>query len=105
MEKKITPKFSASRNRDKIIKDRLMLRLINEAVACNHEKVVASSDLLDAGIIFGTGFAPFRGGPINYAECAGPAKLLNILKDLQKQYGDRYSPNAGWDDLNHNSYQ
>ena len=103
--KKITPKFSASRNRDKIIKDRLMLRLINEAVACNHEKVVASSDLLDAGIIFGTGFAPFRGGPINYAECAGPAKLLNILKDLQKQYGDRYSPNAGWDDLNHNSYQ
>jgi 3-hydroxyacyl-CoA dehydrogenase/enoyl-CoA hydratase/3-hydroxybutyryl-CoA epimerase len=42
--------------------DRLMLRMLNEAVACRREGVVADSDLLDAGMIYGTGFAPFRGG-------------------------------------------
>lgn len=43
--------------------ERMILRLLNEAVACLREKVVADADLLNAGIVFGTGFAPFRGGP------------------------------------------
>jgi 3-hydroxyacyl-CoA dehydrogenase/enoyl-CoA hydratase/3-hydroxybutyryl-CoA epimerase len=40
--------------------------MLNEAVACLHDGVVADADLLDAGVIFGTGFAPFRGGPLHY---------------------------------------
>ncbi|MGE8250913.1 MAG: 3-hydroxyacyl-CoA dehydrogenase family protein, partial [Stenotrophomonas bentonitica] len=48
------------------LEDRLILPLLNEAVACLHDGVVADADLLDAGVIFGTGFAPFRGGPIQY---------------------------------------
>ncbi len=45
-----------------------MLPLVNECVACLREGVVADADLIDAGVIFGTGFAPFRGGPLHYAQ-------------------------------------
>lgn len=47
--------------------DRLILPLVNEASVCLSEGIVKDGDLLDAGVIFGTGFAPFRGGPIHYA--------------------------------------
>src|SRR3546814_7791254 len=48
------------------LQDRMILSMINEAVACLADGVVDDADLLDAGVIFGTGFAPFRGGPIQY---------------------------------------
>lgn len=47
---------------------RLIKRLTDEAQACLAENIVENSDLLDAGIIFGTGFAPFRGGPLKYLQ-------------------------------------
>jgi 3-hydroxyacyl-CoA dehydrogenase/enoyl-CoA hydratase/3-hydroxybutyryl-CoA epimerase len=50
---------------------RLINTLIAEAKLCLKEKIVEDSDLLDAGMIFGTGFAPFRGGPLHYAEKEG----------------------------------
>ena len=50
---------------------RLMSAMIQEAKLCLKEHIVEDSDLLDAGMIFGTGFAPFRGGPIHYAEKEG----------------------------------
>ncbi|MBC8013774.1 MAG: hypothetical protein H7X74_06825, partial [Methyloceanibacter sp.] len=40
--------------------------LLAECERCRDEKVVESADLVDAGVIFGTGFAPFRGGPLHY---------------------------------------
>ena len=49
------------------LEDRLMLALVNEAMAVLREGVVADADLIDAGVIFGSGFAPFRGGPLRYA--------------------------------------
>ncbi|MEX2125766.1 MAG: 3-hydroxyacyl-CoA dehydrogenase NAD-binding domain-containing protein [Woeseia sp.] len=81
------------------IRDRLMLPLINEAVACLHEGVVADADLLDAGVIFGTGFAPFRGGPLKYARDRGTDEIRQTLRGLQKQYGDRFRPHSGWSAL------
>jgi 3-hydroxyacyl-CoA dehydrogenase/enoyl-CoA hydratase/3-hydroxybutyryl-CoA epimerase len=57
------------------ISNRLVLCMLNEAFACLHEGVVADGDLLDAGMIFGTGFAPFRGGPIHYAKSQGIHEL------------------------------
>lgn len=48
------------------IQDRLINKLLNEAQKCLDEALVEDADLLDAGIIFGTGFAPFRGGPMHY---------------------------------------
>lgn len=48
--------------------DRLIEPMLEEAKKCLQEKVVADSDLLDAGMVFGTGFAPFRGGLLQYAQ-------------------------------------
>lgn len=58
------------------ISNRLVLRMLNEAFACLHEGVVADGDLLDAGMVYGTGFAPFRGGPIHYAKSQGINELF-----------------------------
>ena len=78
------------------VQDRLMLRLINEAVACLREGVVADKDLLDAGIIFGTGFAPFRGGPMHYRDQQGVTDLYRKLVELEEKYGSRFKPDADW---------
>ncbi|MCG6118204.1 MAG: 3-hydroxyacyl-CoA dehydrogenase NAD-binding domain-containing protein [Aquimonas sp.] len=79
--------------------DRLVLAFVNEAVACLHEGVVADADLLDAGVIFGTGFAPFRGGPIQYVCSEGAAKLKARLEQLASRHGPRFTPRPGWDAL------
>ena len=79
------------------LEDRLLLPMLNEAVACLHDGVVADAELLDAGVIFGTGFAPFRGGPIQHIRDTGADLLLARLKALQAKYGDRFAPRAGWD--------
>ena len=81
------------------IADRLMLPMVNEAVACLHEEVVNDADLLDAGIIFGTGFAPFRGGPLQYARSRGIGNVLERLNELSDQYGDRFRPHDGWSEF------
>lgn len=79
--------------------ERLVLRLLNEAVACKRETVVENADLLDAGIVFGTGFAPFRGGPMQHIRNVGTETLQTKLKALSKQQGDRFTPDAGWPSL------
>ena len=81
------------------IQDRLILPMVNEAVACLHEGVVAEADLLDAGVIFGTGFAPFRGGPLNYARERGIQEVLAVLGRLAGTHGERFSPHGGWSEL------
>jgi 3-hydroxyacyl-CoA dehydrogenase/enoyl-CoA hydratase/3-hydroxybutyryl-CoA epimerase len=78
------------------IADRLMFRYFNEAVACLREGVVADADLLDAGMIFGTGFAPFRGGPMHYIRTTGTARGQQRLQELELAYGDRFHPDAHW---------
>jgi 3-hydroxyacyl-CoA dehydrogenase/enoyl-CoA hydratase/3-hydroxybutyryl-CoA epimerase len=81
----------------KDITERLILRMVNEAVACLHEGIVADADLLDAGMIFGTGFAPFRGGPIQYAKNRGVTDVVASLEKLAHHYGDRFKPYPGWE--------
>ena len=85
------------------ITDRLILPLVNEAVACLDEGVVRDADLLDAGVIFGTGFAPFRGGPLQYARNRGVDDILSTLERFQTELGkdaaDRFRAHAGWDAL------
>ncbi|MGI9273216.1 MAG: 3-hydroxyacyl-CoA dehydrogenase NAD-binding domain-containing protein [Woeseiaceae bacterium] len=79
--------------------DRLILTMVNEAVACLADRVVTDADLLDAGVIFGTGFAPFRGGPINYARDRGLDVVVARLRELSATYGDRFEPHSGWSEL------
>jgi 3-hydroxyacyl-CoA dehydrogenase/enoyl-CoA hydratase/3-hydroxybutyryl-CoA epimerase len=79
------------------LEDRLILPLLNEAVACLHDGVVSDADLLDAGVIIGTGFAPFRGGPIQYIRETGADVLLQRLRQLEARHGARFAPRPGWD--------
>ena len=79
------------------LEDRLILPLLNEAVACLHDKVVDDADLLDAGVIFGTGFAPFRGGPIQHIRNTGVDLLKAKLEALAHSHGDRFKARPGWD--------
>ena len=81
------------------IQDRLILPMVNEAVACLDEQIVANADLLDAGVIFGTGFAPFRGGPLQYARDRGTESVIQVLNELSTQHGDRFKPHQGWSAL------
>ncbi|NGP54684.1 3-hydroxyacyl-CoA dehydrogenase NAD-binding domain-containing protein [Thioalkalivibrio sp. XN8] len=79
--------------------DRLVLPMVNEAVAVWRDRVVTDLDLLDAGVIFGTGFAPFRGGPIHFARARGVADVVESLQRLQDRYGERFAPDPGWEEL------
>jgi 3-hydroxyacyl-CoA dehydrogenase / enoyl-CoA hydratase / 3-hydroxybutyryl-CoA epimerase len=79
------------------LQERMILPMVNEAIACLADGVVDDADLLDAGVIFGTGFAPFRGGPIQYARSEGVDKLKAKLEQLAQRYGERFSPKNGWD--------
>jgi 3-hydroxyacyl-CoA dehydrogenase/enoyl-CoA hydratase/3-hydroxybutyryl-CoA epimerase len=79
--------------------DRLILVLVNECVSCLREEVVADADLVDAGVIFGTGFAPFRGGPINYARTRGIDACVARLHELELRYGPRFRADPGWAQL------
>ncbi|MEQ4576159.1 MAG: 3-hydroxyacyl-CoA dehydrogenase NAD-binding domain-containing protein [Gammaproteobacteria bacterium] len=95
--KPVKPEVPADYKAPEDLEDRLILPLLNEAVACLHEGVVADADLLDAGVIFGTGFAPFRGGPIQHIRATGADALLARLKALQSRHGERFAPRPGWD--------
>jgi len=66
--KKGKPVKSKAVSFSETIQNRLIQRMLDEAAKCLQEGVVESADLLDAGMIFGTGFAPFRGGPMRYSE-------------------------------------
>jgi 3-hydroxyacyl-CoA dehydrogenase / enoyl-CoA hydratase / 3-hydroxybutyryl-CoA epimerase len=81
------------------LEDRLILPMLNEAVAALREGVIADEDLLDAGVIFATGFAPFRGGPLRYARSRGIADVTGRLRELQARYGERFRPDPHWDAL------
>jgi 3-hydroxyacyl-CoA dehydrogenase/enoyl-CoA hydratase/3-hydroxybutyryl-CoA epimerase len=78
---------------------RMTLPAVNEAVACVREGIVADADLCDAGVIFGTGFAPHRSGPINYLRSAGKDVLLAEMKALQDKHGARFAPDVGWAEI------
>jgi 3-hydroxyacyl-CoA dehydrogenase/enoyl-CoA hydratase/3-hydroxybutyryl-CoA epimerase len=79
--------------------DRLVLPMSNVCVACLREAVVDNADAVDGAMIFGTGYAPFRGGPLNYARTRGVQNVTAALYALAVRFGDRFTPDAGWHDF------
>ena len=78
------------------ITERLILRMVNESVACLREGVVGDLDSIDAGMVYGTGFAPYLGGPMRYAETLGDVGICSTLRRLTQEYNQRFEPDAGW---------
>jgi 3-hydroxyacyl-CoA dehydrogenase/enoyl-CoA hydratase/3-hydroxybutyryl-CoA epimerase len=77
--------------------DRLILPMSNVCVACLREGIVDNADVVDGAMIFGTGYAPFRGGPLNYARTRGVETIVSTLRTLAQKFGDRFAPDAGWE--------
>lgn len=77
--------------------DRLILPMSNVCVACLREGIVDNPDTVDGAMIFGTGYAPFRGGPLNYARTRGAENVASTLRALAARFGGRFTPDAGWD--------
>ena len=84
---------------DDEITQRLVMALLKESVDCLAEGLVSEPDLLDAGMIFATGFAPFRGGPLEYLKQQGAKRTLATLERLQSRYGTRFEPRADWNQI------
>ncbi len=80
--------------------NRMILIMINEAARCLEEGIIEDAGVVDIGMIMGTGFPPFRGGLLRYADSMGLGKIvdqLNYLKD--KFHSPRFEPCAYLQDL------
>ena len=69
-----------------------MCALVLAAIRCVEEQVVAEPWMVDLGMVLGTGFAPFRGGPLYMADDYGLDRLVLDLEELQRTCGPRFSP-------------
>jgi 3-hydroxyacyl-CoA dehydrogenase/enoyl-CoA hydratase/3-hydroxybutyryl-CoA epimerase len=74
------------------LRDRLVLSMINEAARTIEEKVVSAPEDVDFGMIMGTGWAPFRGGPLRYADHIGIATVVSRLNALRERVGQYFEP-------------
>lgn len=77
---------------DADIVDRAILLMVNEAARCLEENIAPDPESLDMAMVFGTGFAPFRGGLLRYADERGVANVRNRLNELAAMYGERFAP-------------
>ena len=73
--------------------ERMVLAMINEASLILDEKIVATAGELDLAMIMGTGFPPFRGGLLRYADSLGLNHIVTRLEALAASAGPRYKPN------------
>jgi 3-hydroxyacyl-CoA dehydrogenase/enoyl-CoA hydratase/3-hydroxybutyryl-CoA epimerase len=76
------------------ITHRLIFLMVNEAARCLEEKVVATAEDADFGMMMGTGFAPFRGGPLRFADHVGAQRVVETMDVLHDQVGegDKFVP-------------
>ncbi|MBO0903141.1 3-hydroxyacyl-CoA dehydrogenase NAD-binding domain-containing protein [Jiella sonneratiae] len=98
--KKIAPEALPDGSRDDPdMVDRLILPMLNAVVACIDEKVITDEEIADGAMIFGTGFAPFRGGPVHYARQRGIDAIVARMRELAAKHGPRFTPHPGWERL------
>lgn len=76
------------------IEKRLIYPMVNEAARILDEKLVRKASDIDVGMIFGTGFPPFRGGLLKYADTTGLETIVGELDLLSKRFGERFKPSA-----------
>jgi len=77
---------------EKEIQDRMFSRFINEAAKCLEDDIIANPTVGDIGLVFGTGFAPFRGGPFRYLDTIGTDKYVDMMSGFSEKYGPQFEP-------------
>ncbi|GGB47441.1 fatty acid oxidation complex subunit alpha [Shewanella inventionis] len=82
----------ASDKEAKDVAERCTVQMLNEAVRCLEEGIIASARDGDIGAIFGIGFPPFLGGPFRYIDTLGAGNLVATLRGYQTLYGERFAP-------------
>jgi len=77
---------------DEELQQRMVYPMINEAARCLEDGISSTARDVDIGMIFGTGFAPFRGGLLKFADSEGLEKVISALSDFEKKFGSRFKP-------------
>jgi enoyl-CoA hydratase/long-chain 3-hydroxyacyl-CoA dehydrogenase len=77
---------------EKEIQDRMISRFVNEAAKCLEDEIIENPLVGDIGLVFGTGFAPFRGGPFRYLDQVGVDKYVNMMHGFVDKYGAQFEP-------------
>ncbi|MGH9390613.1 MAG: 3-hydroxyacyl-CoA dehydrogenase family protein, partial [Vicinamibacteria bacterium] len=72
--------------------DLMILPIVNEAAQCLVDGIVRSARDVDLAMVMGTGFPPFRGGPLRYADSLGSAEICRRLESLAARFGSRLAP-------------
>jgi enoyl-CoA hydratase/long-chain 3-hydroxyacyl-CoA dehydrogenase len=70
----------------------LRTRFVNEAVKCLEDDIIENPVVGDIGLVFGTGFAPFRGGPFRYLDQVGVTEYVNMMNRFADKYGPQFEP-------------
>jgi 3-hydroxyacyl-CoA dehydrogenase/alkylation response protein AidB-like acyl-CoA dehydrogenase/enoyl-CoA hydratase/carnithine racemase len=76
------------------LQERMVLLMVNEAARCLEEQVVGAPEDVDFGMVMGTGFAPFRGGPLRYADAEGIDKIVTAMQRWVKAGVSYFEPCA-----------
>mmetsp|Transcript_3430 Transcript_3430/g.4006 ORF Transcript_3430/g.4006 Transcript_3430/m.4006 type:complete len:814 (+) Transcript_3430:352-2793(+) len=74
------------------IQDRIVSRFVNEAAKCLEDEIISDPVVGDIGLVFGTGFAPFTGGPFRYIDTYGADKYVGMMHNLADKYGPQFEP-------------
>ncbi len=74
------------------IRERCLYAMVNEAAFALEDEVVAGPDAIDLAMIMGTGFPPFRGGLLRWADRVGVQKIVTRLTELETETGSRFKP-------------
>ena len=77
---------------EKEIQDRIVSRFVNEAAKCLEDDIIADPVAGDIGLVFGTGFAPFRGGPFRFLDAVGVDNYVDLMNGFADKYGPQFEP-------------
>lgn len=100
-KKTISPEVKAYANafktrdlglKEKEIQDRIVSRFVNEAAKCLEDDIISDPVVGDIGMVFGTGFAPFRGGPFRYLDTVGVDNYVGMMNGFAEKYGPQFEP-------------
>jgi 3-hydroxyacyl-CoA dehydrogenase / enoyl-CoA hydratase / 3-hydroxybutyryl-CoA epimerase len=76
------------------LRNRMVYLMVNEAARCLEEGIVGEAADVDFGMVMGTGFAPFRGGPLRYADSVGVPQLVEVMYKLSNRGEAQFAPCA-----------